>query len=196
MKRQIKLSEYALKMGITYKTAHIWWKAGKIANAYMSPSGSIFITEEEKAVSRDDRIVIYARVSNQSRRAELQYQVQRCLDFCAAKGLVISDTYYEVASGMNDKRSKLWKMLESNPTSIVIENKDRLTRFGFNYLERLLQRNNCKIIVMNDNDNDEQDLMKDLVAIITSFCCRLYGLRRVKNKIDKIKKLVTEIKET
>jgi len=182
-------------MGVCYKTAHLWWKSGKLENAFKSKTGGILVREIEEDV-HPERVVIYCRVSNQNRREEMQYQVNRCLDFCAAKGLSVSDTYYEVASGMNDNRVKLWKMLNSNPTTIVIENKDRLTRFGFKYLENLLNKQGCKIIVMNDNDNDEQDLMKDMVAIITSFCCRLYGLRRIKNKIDKIKQLVTEIKET
>ncbi len=196
MEKRIKLSEYARQMGITYKTAHDWWKQGKIENAYMSESGSIFIKEKAIGDGRDKRVVVYARVSNQNRKNEMQYQVQRCLDFCASRGLVVADTYYEVASGMNDRRKKLWDMLNSNPTTIVVENKDRLTRFGFNYLNNLLMRSGCNILVMNDNDNDEQDLMKDMIAIVTSFCCRLYGLRRIKNKIDKIKKLAEEIKDT
>jgi predicted site-specific integrase-resolvase len=91
---------------------------------------------------------------------------------------------------MNDNRKEFWRMLDSNPTRIVIENKDRLTRFGFNYLDKLLLRNGCSIDVMNPNSNDEQDLIKDLVSVITSFCCRLYGLRRTKKKVQQIKDLV------
>ena len=81
-------------------------------------------------------------------------------------------------------------MLDSNPTKIVIENKDRLTRFGFNYLEQLLKKQNCEIVVINTSTTDEQDLIKDLVSIITSFCCSLYGLRRSKNKVSQIKKIL------
>ena len=78
-------------------------------------------------------------------------------------------------------------MIESNPTLIVIENKDRLTRFGFEYIKRIGKMNGIQIQVINPNDNDEQDLMKDMISIITSFCCRLYGLRRATNKIKRIK---------
>ena len=63
---------------------------------------------------------------------------------------------------------------------IVIENKDRLTRFGFNYLKKLLESQGTLIEVINPNDNDEQDLIKDMISIVTSFCCRLYWLRRAK----------------
>lgn len=200
MKRQLRLSEYAKKMGVCYKTAHNWWKDGKLPNAYATETGSIFVkdtddVDEIKQIPKESRVVVYTRVSNQSRKDELQYQIKRCLDFCAANGYAVCDTYHEIASGMNDSRKKLWEMINSKPTMIVIENKDRLTRFGFRYLNDLLLNQNCKIVVINDNDNDEQDLMKDMISIVTSFCCRLYGLRRTKNRIDKIKSLVSDIKE-
>jgi predicted site-specific integrase-resolvase len=98
----------------------------------------------------------------------------------------------EVASGMNDNRAEFWKMLQSNPTIIVVENKDRLTRFGFNYLRRLLEKQNCKIEVINQDHEDEKDLIKDLVSIITSFCCRLYGIRRGQNKSKKIQEVLDD----
>jgi len=104
--------------------------------------------------------------------------------------LQVHNIYKEVASGMNDNRREFWKMLESSPTKIVVENKDRLTRFGFNYLNKLLSKLGCEIIVINYSDRDEEDLIKDLVSIMTSFCCRLYGLRRGKNKIKQIKDII------
>jgi predicted site-specific integrase-resolvase len=88
---------------------------------------------------------------------------------------------------MNDKRPKFLAMLETCPSHIVIENKDRLTRFGFNYLEVLLKKLGCEIIVLNRDQENETDLMKDLVSVITSFCCRLYGMRRGLNKAKLIK---------
>ena len=65
---------------------------------------------------------------------------------------------------------------------LIVENKDRLTRFGFNYIELLLNKLNKKIIVVNKNDNDKTDLMSDLISIIYSFSARMYGLRKRKNK--------------
>jgi putative resolvase len=135
---------------------------------------------------------VYARVSNQSRKKELEYQIERCTQFANAKGLPIEKTYKEIASGMNDNRREMWKMLESNPTTIIVENKDRLTRFGFNYLEKLLKKQNCEIIVMNKDHEDEKDLMKDFISIMTSFCCRLYGLRKGQNKAAKLKNIIQE----
>jgi len=119
-------------------------------------------------------------------------QVTRCEIFCQAKGLVVEKVYKEIASGMNDNRKQLKLLLDNNPKIIVVEHKDRLTRFGFNYLKLLLNKLNCQIIVINESSNNEDDLMTDLTSIITSFCCRLYGLRRTKNKLEQIKKIVND----
>jgi putative resolvase len=88
---------------------------------------------------------------------------------------------------MNDSRRELWRMLDSLPTKIIVENRDRLTRFGFAYLDRLLERQGCTIFVLNPGIDDTQDLLKDLTSVIYSFCARLYGLRRAKNKLESIK---------
>ena len=183
-------------MGVTYVTAFRWFERGKLKNAFQTESSSIFVNIPDDSVPlRKTNVVVYCRVSNQSRRKEMEFQVDRCVKFCNEKGLQVHKVFKEIASGMNDTRKKLWEMLEDNPTIIVVENKDRLTRFGFNYLERLLKSQGCEIIVMNPNKDDEQDLIKDLVSIITSFCCRLYGLRRMKNKLDRIKKILSNENE-
>lgn len=94
---------------------------------------------------------------------------------------------------MNDRRKELMKMLlDCKPSMIVIENKDRLTRFGFNYIDCLLDRLNCKIVTINEMAEDEKDLMTDMVSILTSFCCRLYGLRRGHNKVNKMKSIMED----
>jgi predicted site-specific integrase-resolvase len=189
----MKLSAWAKKQGISYLTAYRWFKDDKIPGAVQYDSGTILVPEINHVKSPGaKKCVIYCRVSNQSRKKELDYQVKRCEDFAATRGLTVEKVYKEVASGMNDKRRELIKMLDANPQVIIVENKDRLTRFGFNYLDKLLSKLDCEILVIHENHEDEQDLMKDLVSIITSFCCRLYGLRRTKNKVNKIKEVLNE----
>jgi predicted site-specific integrase-resolvase len=187
----MKLSKWAKKYGLNYQSALRMFKSGKIENAVQDEkTKSIYVKETLAGVNekiKAKRICIYARVSNQSRKKELQYQVDRLVTFANASGLPVDKIYKEVASGMNDKRKQLCNMLDSEPTHIIVEHKDRLTRFGFNYLEMLLSKLNCEIIVMNRDSEDETDLMKDLVSIITSFCCRLYGLRRGQNKAKLLK---------
>lgn len=194
MKQRIKLSKYAKQLGCSYQSALKKFHKGLIPGAYQEEStGSIYVEDPDVDPRKEtpERTCIYCRVSNQSRRKELDYQVQRCLDFCAANGFKVDDIYKEVASGMNDSRNQFWRMMSSRPTRIVVENKDRLTRFGFEYIDKLYA-DRGEIIVMNPNDNDEHDLMQDMISIVTSFCCRLYGMRRAKNKLDKIKKALEE----
>ena len=69
-----------------------------------------------------------------------------------------------------------------------MEHKDRLTRFGFNYIKILFEESGMEIEVINESENDKDDLMQDFVSIITSFCARLYGLRRSKRKTEQLLK--------
>lgn len=194
MKKSIKLSTYAKLQGVCYQTAWLWHRGGKIEGSYETPTGSVFVqVQDEPAQKPTCRVVCYCRVSNQSRKAELEYQVERCVAYCNAKGYTVDATFKEVASGMNENRKELWKAIASEPTILVVENKDRLTRFGFKYLTALLEKQGCVVEIMNPADNDEQDLIKDMIAIVTSFCCRLYGLRRTKNKIAKLKETLSQI---
>lgn len=188
----MKLSDYAKKQGVHYRTAYNWFHKGQIPNAKQLPTGTIIVSENESDQPKDAKIVIYARVSNHSRKKELNYQIDRLKQFCLAKGYSIHKEYKEIASGMNDNRPQFWKMIDNEPTLIIVENKDRLTRFGFNYIERLLDKQQCQIEVIHQDEEDETDLIKDLVSIITSFCCRLYGIRRGQNKSSKIKEVLND----
>lgn len=188
----MKLKQWAKQQGISYVTAYRWFIGGKMpVPAYQTDSGTIIVQPELKS-NKPERIVTYSRVSNHSRKRELEYQVARLQNYCAAKGYSITHQYKEIASGMNDSRPVLWKMLESAPTIIVVENKDRLTRFGFSYIERLMEKQGCKIDVMNRDNEDETDLIKDMIDVVTSFCCRLYGARRGQNKAARIKDVLEE----
>lgn len=96
----------------------------------------------------------------------------------------MNEVVKECASGLNDNRPKLSKILsERKATKLVIEHKDRLTRFGFNYIKLLL--NECDIIVVNECETD-QDLFEDFVSHVTSFCARIYGKRRAKRKTEQL----------
>lgn len=187
----MKLSHWAKEKGISYVTAYRWAKSGKIPNTEIMPNGTILVNDI-KSGNKIEKVVTYARVSSNDRRKELDYQVNRIIEFANANGYIVNQSFKEVGSGMNDNRTQFWKMIDTNPTKIIIENKDRLTRFGFNYIERLAKKLDIEIIVMNPNQSDETDLIKDLVSVITSFCCRLYGLRRGHNKAKQIKDNITK----
>jgi putative resolvase len=104
-----------------------------------------------------------------------------------AKGYQVTQVVKEIGSGVNDQRPKMLKLLTDDSVSrIVVEHKDRLTRFGFNYLDRLLRMQGREIEVINLAENGKEDLVQDFVAIVTSFCARLYGQRRAKRKTERL----------
>lgn len=93
----------------------------------------------------------------------------------------------EIGSGLNDKRPKLLKLLNDITIGyIIVEHKDRLTRFGFNYIKSLLESRGGGVIVINEVESNKEDLIQDFVSVITSFCARIYGQRRSKRKTEKL----------
>ena len=114
----------------------------------------------------------------------MESQADRLQKFCEAKGWIVNEVVKECASGLNDNRPKLSKILtERKATKLVIEHKDRLTRFGFNYIKLLLT--DCDIVIVNECETD-QDLFEDFVSLVTSFCARIYGKRRTRRKTEQI----------
>jgi putative resolvase len=192
----MKLSQYAKKVGVTYRTAFRWWQNGDI-KGYQLPSGTIVVTEgEERPESRTGQVVIYARVSSHEHRANLERQAERLEDYCAAKGYQVSRVVKEIGSGVNDNRAKFLALLEDQRIhTIVVEHKDRATRFGFRYLDTLLKGQGRTLEVVNLAENNREDLLTDLVSIIYSFAARLYGQRRAKRKTEAIVKQLQEADE-
>ena len=131
----MKLSQYARKVGVTYKTAYKWYKAGRL-KGYQMPTGTIIVEEEQAVV---EKVAIYSRVSSSENRDNLSSQAERLVGYCTAKGYQIHQVVKEVGSGGNDSRPKFLALLaDTSITRIVVEHKDRATRFGFRYLETLL----------------------------------------------------------
>jgi len=136
------------------------------------------------------RCAIYARESSSENKAALESQLNGLRSFATAKGYNIVQIVSEYGSGVDDKREKLTKLItKSDFDVLLIEHKDRLTRFGFSWFETLCP---FRIEVINVAENDEHDLMDDLVAIITSFSARLYGQRRGRKKTEAAIKAIKE----
>jgi len=192
----MKLSVWAKKQGIAYRTAWEHFRTGKIPNAYKLASGTI-IVPDEKQIPKTEFVVTYARVSSSVNKSNLESQSQRLIDFCNAKGWQTHLNVKEIGSGLNDKRKKLEDVLaKGRATKLVVEHKDRLARFGVNYIEILCNHIGCELVVLNQTLNDKEDLIQDFVSVITSFCARLYGQRRTKRKTEKIiKELCCEKEE-
>lgn len=185
----MKLRTFAERVGVRYETAWRWFKAGKIKGRQLD-TGTIIVTEDfDEPAQVDIIVVVYARVSANENRPNLDTQAERLCAYCAAKGWKVHKVVKEVGSGINDGRKKLLALL-TDPTVkiIVVEHKDRLTRFGFKYIETLLAVQGRSIEVVNLAENPLEDLIADLVSIIYSFSSRLYGQRRAKRKTEQIVK--------
>lgn len=134
--------------------------------------------------------VVYARVSSAENKNNLDSQARRIVQYCAANGWKVLQVVKEIASGINDRRPKLHALIstirEIRPAVLVVEHKDRLARIGAPYIEAAIEPFGCRLEVINEADDEKQDLMNDLIAIITSFCARYYGLRRAKRKTERI----------
>jgi putative resolvase len=179
---KIKLSTYAKMSGVSVRT--LWRRIAEgTLSVERSETGRVFVNIEENPI-KEHYTVIYSRVSSSENKSNLISQTKRCKDFCAANGWVIHEVIEEIGSGLNDERRRLQKMFKNDKiTRVIVEHKDRLTRFGFNFLTSLW---NVEIVVINNIDNDEKDLMQDFVSLVTSFTARLYGRRRSKRLTEKI----------
>jgi len=187
----MRLSVYAKKTGVTYKTAFRWWKAGKL-DAYQMDTGTIIV--REPATSAEQlQVALYARISSADQKEDLERQMQRLKDYAASKGYQVTKMVSEQASGLNDRRPKLMKLLtDASVGIVVIEHRDRLTRFGFNYIEQLMQMQGRRLEVIFPSDTDN-DLVDDFIAVITSMASRLSGRRTSKRRAEKIKQCVEQV---
>jgi predicted site-specific integrase-resolvase len=194
----MKLSDWAKKLGISYRRAWEMFRTGKLPNAMQLPTGTIVILEDEinkNSNISENTVAIYSRVSSQENKDNLEKQAERLKEYAIAKGYQIVEIVKEVGSGVNDTRPKLTKLLKNkNYKILLVEHKDRLTRFGFNYIQLFVEEQGKKIEVVNNVNDEKEDLVQDLVSIIYSFATRLYGLRQAKRKTENIIKQITEEK--
>ena len=192
----MKLSDYAKKLGVSYKTVWRYWKDGKL-QGFQTPTGTVIVTETIENPSLEiKRVAIYARVSSSENKTNLEAQAQRLQDYAIAKGYQIQSVIQEVGSGLNDQRPKLLKALvDHNYNILLVEDKDRLARFGVSYIELILKQSGKELEIVNLCLNDKEDLLQDFVSVITSFCAGLYGQRLRRRKTEKlIKELANDTK--
>ncbi len=188
----MKLSQYAKKVGITYKTAWRWYKAGTL-DAYQTPTGMVVVRDPQAEKPVTGRIALYARVSSADQKSDLERQVQRLRDYAAANGYQVAKEVTEIASGLNDSRPKFLKLL-ADPSigTIIVEHRDRGTRFGWNYLTTLMEVQGRRIEAVFPNETRD-DLVSDFVSIITSMAARMYGRRGSRRKAERIQQCVEQV---
>ena len=186
----MKLSKYAKELGVDYRTAWNWFKSGEIKGAYQTPTGTVIVPDIKNEQSKTYGVILYARTSSSQNKDLLDNQVKRLKDYAATKGYKVKQVVKEFGSGLNDERKQLTKILQENKyDKIIVEHKDRLTRFGFNYIQLLT---GDRIEVINESKEKDGDLVKDLISIIHCFSARIYGLRRSQRLKSKIKQVIED----
>jgi predicted site-specific integrase-resolvase len=185
----MKLSAYAKKLGISYKTAWRWYSDGRL-DAYQTETGAIIVREQSTAPLG---VALYARVSSADQKGDLERQVERLQTYAIARGYKVDKVVAELASGLNDTRPKLTALLKDSSIGvIVVEHRERLTRFGYNYIVTLLEMQGRKVEVVFPQETKD-DLVEDFIAVITSMCARLYGRRGNKNRSERLRQCIEQV---
>ncbi|EHP71271.1 putative site-specific integrase-resolvase, partial [Metallosphaera yellowstonensis MK1] len=147
----------------------------------------------------ETRAVIYARVSSADQREDLERQVNYLTNYATAKGYKVVEVIKDIASGLNTQRKgllRLFKLVEGRSVDVVLLTyKDRLTRFGFEYLEEFFSTMGVRIEVVFGEEPNTRELVEDLISIITSFAGKIYGMRSHKKTVlvQGVKELMGEL---
>src|SRR2546426_1062339 len=116
----MKLSTYARQIGVTYKTAHRWWKSGKL-DAYQLDTGTIVVRQEDRLTEKQvTNVALYALVSSVDQKHDLERQMERLKDYAAAQGYHVTHMVSEIGSGLNDRRPKFLKLLTDPAIGVIV----------------------------------------------------------------------------
>ena len=181
--------EWAAREGLNPQTVWKWCRTGKMpVPVEHTPSGMWLVHDPKYETPTPDgnegRTVCYARVSSADQKDDLKRQADRLKAFAIGMGVEDPEVVMETGSGMNDRRRKLNRLL-SDPTvtSVIVEHRDRLARMNAGLVESALKAQGRRIIVVDDTELDD-DLVRDMTEVLTSFCARLYGRRAAKHKAE------------
>lgn len=195
----MKANKVLKVLGISRSTLYRYKKDGIIQiktkfndNFYEYDDDSVYRLLGDSTKSKNKLIVSYARVSTQNQKKQLVEQNQRIYESCISRGIKLDKQFSDIKSGMSADRQEFQELLNdiirNKIDMVVIENKDRLVRFGYEILEYVCKCHGCKILVLNDileNKSYEQELTEDLISIIHYFTMKNYSHRRKLNKLRK-----------
>ena len=182
----MRLSEWAKQEGVHYQTAWRWFRDGQLpVPATRTATGTILVDVPRAAAASAGGVAVYARVSSHDQRGDLDRQVARLTEWATESGMAVDQVVTEAASGMNGRRRKLARLLsDASVSTIVVEHRDRLARFGVEHLEAALSAQGRSVVVVDEGEVDD-DLVRDMTEVLTSFCARLYGRRGAANRAMK-----------
>lgn len=199
-----KPKDFAALIGVSVATLQRWDREN-ILKAYRSPTNRRYYTYEQylefKGIKKTEdtrNIIIYARVSTRNQKDDLKNQIIFLKQFCNSRGMIVDRCIEDYGSGLNYNRKEwnrlLDEVMENKVKTIVISNKDRFIRFGYDWFEKFCNKFNTEIIVVNNEElSPNEELVQDIVSILHVFSCRLCGLRKYKNKIQEDEDIAKEL---
>jgi putative resolvase len=180
----VNLKEWALAQGVHPVTAYRWYREGKLP-VPARRAGHLILVDPVPEPTASGRVVAYARVSSADQRNDLERQAGRVVTGATERGLSVDQVVTEIGSGMNGHRRKLTRILSDPAVSVlVVEHRDRLTRFGFEHLSASLSACGRRIVVLDEAETSD-DLVRDVTEVLTSLCARLYGRRSASRRAAK-----------
>jgi len=196
VKSTYRLNEFAKLVNRSVKTLQKWDRLGKF-KAHRTITNRRYYTHDQyleymgivqNKTQEPKKIIVYYRVSSAGQKDDMKSQKQALEIFCTAKGLAIDEWLYDIGSALNYKRKNFKKLMDLVETgeisTLVIAHKDRLVRFGFEWFQYFCEKHGTEIVIMNQERlSPEQEMTQDLISIIHTFSCRLYGLRKYKKII-------------
>lgn len=179
----MNLKEWAIAQGIHPQTAYKMFREGTLpVPAQRVGPRLILVNPEGFTAAPAEGVGLYARVSSHDQKDDLARQTARLTAWATKAGHRVVRIEAEVGSGMNGTRTKARRLL-SDPevTVVVVEHRDRLGRMNTELVEAALSASGRRLIVLDDGEV-EDDLVRDITEVLTSFCARLYGHRSAKNR--------------
>lgn len=178
----MNLTQWARLQGVHPQTAYRWFREGTLPVPAVRVNSRSVLVFPESAVVAAAAFGLYARVSSHDQKSDLDRQVARLSAWAAQAGGQVVRVEAEVGSGMNGSRSKVRRLLADPRVSVVVvEHRDRLGRMNTELVEAALSAHGRRLVVLDDGEVDD-DLVRDMVEVLTSFCARLYGRRSARNR--------------
>ena len=192
MSKHYRIHEFAARVGRSVQTVRRWEYEGKLI-AKRLPSGQRYFDESDVramlggAPQKRDTVV-YCRVSSAGQKDDLASQVAAMEAYCLAGAIPVDAWIQEVGGGMNFKRKRFLEIVDriqrGEIGKLIVAHKDRLMRFGFDLFHHIALEHGCEIVVVNQESlSPPQEMVEDLMSIVHTFSCRLYGMRKYKSAI-------------
>ena len=178
----MNLAAWAERNGVARVAAYRWFHSGRLPVPAQRVGRLILVSDATAEPVQHRRTAVYARVLSVDQRADLDRQVARVTAWAAADQIPVDKVVTGVGSALNGHRCKFLALLR-DPTvcRIVVEHRDRLGRFGSEYVEAALAAGGRELVVVDSAEVDD-DLVWDMTEILTSMCARLYGKRAAANR--------------